>query len=741
MSGLDAMATEKIPRPAEWPAPRAIYFRQQENFASLPPARALPYEAPAGIGHNWRDTFSQLNGNLAKVLEDLTLGRVTIENYMTRLAQDRPKQLNIAQFDMMARLTASPLFKEGGYHAWHWLYYAGTRTTAAIAAGDSHLKVRSTEAFTLTAGRIGGVQIPDDAVLCRWDEANNRPDYSHSEQVRLVAIDAANGILTIQRGLYGTAAQEFPEGAYIAPHVSRYYTMDGASWVYNYSDRAPVLDGVRAGDIYARELEGWYRRPTGRLAAMHGIDFDSSWLALYGGNPRRGYDANADGIIDQGYFGPSGEQSAKPSQAWANSWDRGITQFFQQVRRRMDAIDPDILIIGDGHFIDRGTQVSKLQRAAGIMDGLEMEGFADIFDYRVIGWSNGLNRVLYWRDHGRRDAKHAFNLVVHKFTRLDASIGGREGKRYDAPHNIDRLVMAAAVVSDAVVGFLDPPKNPRTGETMPWEIYDELILGAEGPRKGWLGKPKGDLQRLALRTPSLLPEWLENPQHADGEVVGLFSTGGVLCEYDPEKEALKCWPTNPDVGEFSIVFHGLAIPPREEGDDTTQDLVVRLSALAAPDKNLLPTQPREMRVTYPNRQGAEAKLPDTLRHGLAWIDTRDWTETVHYFNNLGPATVDLKLTFEGNQPVWIKQWTAHAATDLICREFEHGLVLVNPGDRNETFDLSGIKDASGKTRQFRRFKGSELQDPITNNGRAVGEKVVVPADKSQGGNALFLIER
>jgi len=82
--------------------------------------------------------------------------------------------------------------------------------------------------------------------------------------------------------------------------------------------------------------------------------------------------------------------------------------------------------------------------------------------------------------------------------------------------------------------------------------------------------------------------------------------------------------------------------------------------------------------------------------------------------------------------VWISNLTVHGAVDAIVREFEHGAVLLNPSLSAYTFDLSTL--FPGK--QFRRLKGSAKQDPVVNNGQAVGASVVMPA-----GDGLFLIKQ
>jgi hypothetical protein len=76
--------------------------------------------------------------------------------------------------------------------------------------------------------------------------------------------------------------------------------------------------------------------------------------------------------------------------------------------------------------------------------------------------------------------------------------------------------------------------------------------------------------------------------------------------------------------------------------------------------------------------------------------------------------------------------TAHAAADVIYREFEHGLVMANPAPRPYEFDLDKL--FPGKS--WRRLRGTPLQDPRANNGSPVSGKLTLgPKD------ALFLVRR
>ncbi len=96
-------------------------------------------------------------------------------------------------------------------------------------------------------------------------------------------------------------------------------------------------------------------------------------------------------------------------------------------------------------------------------------------------------------------------------------------------------------------------------------------------------------------------------------------------------------------------------------------------------------------------------------------------EATFAFREIATPGVDLSLSIEGTEPVWITEVSAHAAPDAVLREFEHGVVLANPSLHPVTFSLADLLPG----RQFRRIRGSRAQDPQTNDGRPAGGSVTV----------------
>jgi len=105
---------------------------------------------------------------------------------------------------------------------------------------------------------------------------------------------------------------------------------------------------------------------------------------------------------------------------------------------------------------------------------------------------------------------------------------------------------------------------------------------------------------------------------------------------------------------------------------------------------------------------------------FTWANEKPFAATF-YFKDVGSGPVNLGFEVEGDRPVVFEKLSAHSATDAMYREFEHGVVFANPSTRPYTFDLGGLFPGTS----FRRLKGSEGQDPETNDGQLLGEELTL----------------
>ena len=664
--------------------PRAFFFRQPDITLSRPNRPGFD---------QWERIFCRLDGIMGKTLdEEIPDTQARNIPIFTRFKQLHPKQAVLLHFNGDAR---DPRWECGEFFAGHWLYFNGCRVTDDVPAqpGECALHVEDPRLFRVNMGRFGDKN--EDLGLCALG-ADGKPDWSRSEQLELLAVDAEARTLRVRRGAFGTTPRAFAAGkAYVAAHITEgpWTRKSNLLWFYNYSTRCPRdAKGRTCGDVLSEDLARRFR-PGGALATLDGLEFDEmDFVARSAG--RRQADCDGDGRADGGIFDG------------INSFGIGIFEFCRQLREKLG---PDRIIMADG-------QMPEPQRCCGLLNGIESEGFPQLLDPEIADWSGGLNRFEFWR---RNAHAPALNYIAHKFIDRESlkpanfKAGGM--KFAQVPLSTTRLVMAAGLFCDATFSYLIMPSSkPGIG------IYDELQMGTAN-RLHWLGRPLAPPVRLALRTPDLFDG---GGTRLSDEFLASLRAAAEKVERDEDSRALKV--TAPTGGATKLVFTipNVRLP---EGD-----LLLHCRVKADPMRGYPPEIPRLAWVSWHNTGAAAAPHGDTPALTPARIMTwvgREWFDASFYFRNLGPGVVDLTFEMEGGEPMSLADLTAHAATDVMARDYEHGVVLANPGTRPFTFDVSTLFTGA----KLRRLQGSPDQDPTTNNGSAVGASVTVgPRD------ALFL---
>lgn len=639
--------------------PRVWYFRSPEGVART----KLPFE-------QWEHSFLGLMGIQGKALAEESAGLHPLNvEYFSRFKQRHPDQLVLLHMNGNAR---DPRFQAGAFFAGHWLYFNGARILSAVPAeeGETAIRVDHPELFRLNIGRQNNLH--EDLGLCVLDE-QGKPDWSLSEQVRLVAVDAEHNLIRVQRGQFGTKPRAFAATrAYAASHVYEGPWDQPAHlmWFYNYSTKAPRSpQGRSLIDVLVEDIGARFA-PGGEMAAFDGLEFDvlfhrNQYNPDLRPNPRqRGMDADADGNPDGGYF------------AGVNTYGAEVVEFCRRLRARLGA---DKLIMADG----MGVANLQSQRAFGILNGIESEGFPHHGDPEVIDWSGGLNRFAFWKANAHPPA---FNYIRHS-------------QSLKMPASIHRLVFAAAAFSDAGMAFfLSGLPQPEPGEAT--GLWDEMRMGTT-KRLGWLGKPLAPAVRLAVRQPDALS--------GQGCEPGRFRSDSARIESDSGSVRITS-----NAGTADVQFRLEQVPVKGP------DLVVTLIARAEPMRK----QPREIARLMWVSVG-----PNKGERFMTWVNERSFA-SAFYFRDLGSDAVNLTLEVEGSEPVWIQDLQAFSFPDVMYREFEHGLVLANPSNRPFTFALGDLLGGQ----QFRRLAGSPGQDPGTNDGSMAGAAVTLGAK-----DGLFLV--
>jgi hypothetical protein len=631
--------------------PRVFFFRQVEGMAAR---RGVTYE-------QWEKTFDRLMGIEGKVLDEEIPGR-SLKNieFFTRFKKRHPNKLVLLHFNGNAR---DPRWESDRFFAGHWIYFNGAKIVSDVAAeqGITDIRVDKPNLFRVNMGRYRSRN--EDIGLCMLD-ADGKPDWHRSEQVQLISVDVRNKTIRVRRGCFGTKPRVFKAGSsYAAAHATEgpWGDRNNLLWYYNYSTRAPRdSHGRTCSDVLVEHLVELFA-PEGALAAFDGLEFDVLKWRCGGGRGARGPDCDADGKPDAGLHDGF------------NAYGAGVVEFCRQLREKLG---DETLILADG--MHEGNQ-----RAFGILNGIESEGWPHLRDHEITDWSGGLNRHFFWNSNARHPLA---NYINHKFNMPT----GRPGvvRPPDVPFSTHRLVFAVGVFTDSAICYSFAPPTERGA---PIGIWDEFRMGTEN-RLGWLGKPLGPAVRMARRQPDLLK--------------GQVKPAGDGVRFERSSDGLKVTAANRQAREIRFRFADVPC----DGPD----LFVSLTARGDPMKDYPKEVARMMYVSI----GSDSE--GTGERFMTWVNDSDF-DSGFYFSKIESNSVDLQFVIEGSEPLWISDVQAYAHPDAIYREFEHGLILANPSPRPYAFDLEKLLPGQ----KFRRLRGSATQDATANDGSEVGEKLTL----------------
>jgi len=457
------MAAEQVraPRLLESDWPRALFFRISEGVAAHRGYSREDYNA----------LFARLDGIIGKALDEEVVGRsATNIDYFREFKLANPFQIVLLHFNADAR---DPRFQTGEYFAGHWIYHNGCKITQDITASQTVIPLEDASLFRTSVGRYSDRN--EDIGLCELD-SNGRPDWHNAEQVRLLSVNTAANRICVKRGAFETEARPFRANAsYAAAHVGEgpWGVRNNLLWCYNFARGAPTdAQGLSAADLLVEDFTGWFG-PQGELSCFDGVEFDLMYFYRWGeydpGRGGRGPDVDADGRPDWGLVDG------------VNAYGLGVIDFCKKLR---EALGPERLILGDGHSPNH-------QRAFGLLNGIESEGWPSLEDIEVQDWSGGINRHLFWNSNCHSPAFSYFN---HKYTE---SSDGQAASTF----NITRLVAAAALLTESA--FTNTIMPAAENDERDVGVWDEMRKGAERKPR-WLGQPLAETQLLAKELPDLL---------------------------------------------------------------------------------------------------------------------------------------------------------------------------------------------------------------------------------------------
>lgn len=671
--------------------PRAFFFVPQTTSDFQ--YGALSYE-------EWEKMHLPLNGVMGKVISEERdyEGSADILPYVRLYKSRHPGKVAILYFNARGRVASDELVST--FFAGHWLYYAGTRLTRPVGSGASEVVLRVADPSVFSMGRYAGSSADDVAIVAV--RPDGKPDWRKVEHARLKSIKARNKAIIVERGAYGRRTFSFPQGAYLAAHV-----MNGALaednvpvWTYNFSTAGPKDAQGRTGsgalaDYLAAELG-----PNGTLSAFDGITFDAFDFVAEG-RPAQAIDANGDGKADGGIFGG------------LNSVGIGTIQFTGNLRRQL----PNKIIMGDCTYPER------LQRSFGHLNGVESEGYPDLFDHDLNNTSKGTNLFGFWRASSPSPSLNYVNFKYRqKSPARDRNTFREPNLGEDQSYRKLRLVLASAVLADAAITYPPdwaPPDTVWNQEASRVRVFDELWQGVD-QRPNWLGMPDGPPVLMANRAPDLLRgqgrTW---PQSLVGRFRGTGVSFARVQGTTETSMVIRPTSTNAAVPVLSRTM-AFTLPNIQVSG---QDLFVSLQLSGSP----LERYPSSMaRRVYVNAIASGGRR----RSSFTWAGQKPFTATF-YFRNVGPGPVALGFSVEGSSPVRFINLTVRSAVDAAYRVFQNGAVFVNNSDRGYAFDLGALFPNTS----FRRIQGSENQDTATNNGQPLGSGLSLPAR-----DALFVIK-
>jgi len=391
-----------------------------------------------GVYERWEAEFNRLQGILGKCLDEEVLGReVRNPEFFSRFKQRQPQQVVLLHAEV----------------------------------GETVIQVEDVSDFKVNTGRY---QTSNDDIGLFGITADGKHDWSHCEQVQLVSVDEKAKTVRVKRGCYGTRPLAFQAGqSRAAAHATEgpWGQTNNLMWYYNHAAHCPRdPQGRTCDDLLVDDLAAWFG-PDGKLAAFDGLEFDVLFHETHG-------DTDGDGELDHGMV------------EGVNGYGIGVVEFVRKLRARLG---DDFLIQADGALGPGGV---RSQRAWGLLNGIESEGWPNLNQWEMDDWSGGLNRHFFWRDNARPPA---FNYINHKWIQ---GVPGQPGvtRAPEVPFARHRLVFAAAQFTDAMLCYSLPPKQDADGRI---GIWDEFRCGS-ADTLGWLGRPQGEAVHLAAAAPDLL---------------------------------------------------------------------------------------------------------------------------------------------------------------------------------------------------------------------------------------------
>lgn len=664
--------------------PRVVNFRVESRLTS-------PHVAASST------FFETLDGLVMKPLdEELApdFGGGNRDDWLGTFAAANPSKVYLAHFNHYGwqPLQLQQIMPFPG----HYFYREATAPAADIQPTDTAITVTDLSRI-LYLSRGSNIYNPH-ALIIRTDAQGNRL-WAQAEYIKILSIDTSSSMLTIQRNAIPWAPLPLPKWpadghTQVAAAITEFdIDGQGGKFSVNYSTNCPMdAQGRTATDVVINYLATEFS-PSGRCARAHGIAFDAPFEKPFSASKFRP-DLNNDG---------SGADDLAENH---ESYTLGLYRFFQRLRERMG---PGFILTADSR--------DDAQRAVGIFNGMEAEGFPDgPKDPYLLNWSTGFNLFDYWK-------RARSQPIEASFAHLKDS-SGTFPVEADRPKHLTRLALAGVVCNAVPASAMFLP-NPD-GTPFATNLWDEGTRGLDGVHN-WLGAPRGPIVRLAMNS------------------TDLFAGGGVALTTAFVNQFNSPDATITKAGDHLRIRHNGTAQSDHELDvnlivnsnavaGRTGDLLLRfqIEADARPGYAEFGDVPRNAFVRIFN---SGIVTSDTAAELLTFAGAVPFAEATFYYRGALPLAAGQNLRFafrfEGLGDVRLKNFVLHHAPDALLREFSNGVVLCNPSLQTVTFDLASLLPGM----RFRRIQGQF--DPAVNDGSTVTDPAAVNVPAR---DALFLVK-
>ena len=580
----------------------------------------------------WSAYFGLASGVIRKfVREELPTIHPESLPWADRFAVENPRKLMLLHLNGEARQVLDFPDVHARYFPGHWVHEPGALLTAAAGPSDTLLHVDNAKPFKINAylnrERSGSKSwFPQHVVLVRLDEQGNRL-WHESEYAIVKSVDYRGNTITVQRGsIFSTARPHQANRTYVAPIAADVWG-GKPMWYYNLSSACPKdSTGRNAADVFVAEIAEWFAA-NGKLRHFNGIAFDVNYFEARHAQ----WDVDNDGHSDGGYINGR------------NIWQEGDWYFLNRLRK----------ILGDNFLLSCDGEFAENQRAVGVLDGIESEGLVQHNDgFR--GFSRTVNTHLYWMENGSRS--HDFRYVVLKLMNPADEKRGDQLRRFASG-------TACCLGAMVAVGHGEAPPKPFAAP-------------------GSFGVPVGAMLRPARLSPDILSKAAagrSSLSRLKANGCTLEQKGGVLeISSQPDTPGASLKATLAEVaappGDLTIFLEIESVEPLEGfSQDDRVPRLVRGSLSKTPDYG-------------------EGRYNEFYTNLYGYIGTHGRSTLAFYFRRpRTPAqTVDFSIEIQGRGRARLYSLTAHNSPDILVRQFEHGVVVVNPALEPADVALAGL---------------------------------------------------